>query len=143
MLDHRNSGGVRPVRLFSTAQDRRIARFQAQRSHINGDIRTRFINHANHAQRHATTLQTQTAIQQTTVNHLPDRVSEITHLAYIVSNRFQTRWRQCEAIKHRFAQAIFTRLFNILCVRAEDAFRLRFQFISNGFQHAVFFATGE
>ncbi|MPN55758.1 hypothetical protein SDC9_203442 [bioreactor metagenome] len=142
-MDNRHGGGVRPVGLFPTAQDRGIAGFQAQGGNVNGDVWARFINYANHAQRDATTLQTQTAVQQPTVNHLPDRVGEITHLAYIVSTRFQTRWRQGQAVEHRIAQAVGSRLLNILYVCAEDAFGLRFQLISNGFQYAIFFATGE
>ena len=56
LLDHLHRGGVGAPGLFPAAQDRRVAGFQTQGGDVDRHVRTRFINHANHPQRHATTL---------------------------------------------------------------------------------------
>ena len=40
-------------RLGAAAQDRRVARFEAQRGGVGGDVRPRFVDDADHAERHA------------------------------------------------------------------------------------------
>ena len=54
-----------------------------QGSHIDGDVMTGFINHPHHAQRHAAAFDAQTAVKQTAVDHLADRIGQVAHLANI------------------------------------------------------------
>ena len=85
-LNHFHRGGIGAPGLFPAAQNRGIAGFQAQGSNIDGDVRTGFINHPHHAQRHAAAFDAQTAVQQTAVDHLANRIGQIAHLANIVRN---------------------------------------------------------
>jgi hypothetical protein len=89
MTFHRR--GVGAPGLFPAAQNGSVTGFQAQGGDIHRHVWTGFINHADNAERHAATLQTQTAVEQPTVNHLPYRVGQIADLTNIVGDAFQAR----------------------------------------------------
>ncbi|MOA26526.1 hypothetical protein D3C78_1473250 [compost metagenome] len=106
LLNHFDGGGVGAPCLFPPAQNGSVAGFQAQRGDVNGDVWTRFINNANHAKRHAATFKTQAAVEQPTVDHLPNRIGKVTHLTHVIGDAFQARRVQRQTIQHCFAQAV-------------------------------------
>ena len=142
LLNHFHRRGVGAPGLFTAAQNSRVAGLQAQRGDIDGHVRPRFINHADHSQRHATTFDTQAAIQQTAVNHLADRIRQATHLTHVIGDAAQARRRQRQAIEHRVAQTVGTGVAEVFGVGAQDLFGLRFQIISNLVQNLIFLAAG-
>ncbi len=79
----------------------RITGFQTQRSHINGNVRTRLIDNANRPTARGDA-QTQAAVSRR--RRSPARPGRQDYrLAHIVSNRFQGARGQRRAVQHRFA----------------------------------------
>ncbi len=64
-------------------------------------------------------------------------------LAHVIRDAFKTFGRQGQAVEHCLAQAIVTRVGQILFVGEQDLLRLCFQIISDFFQNAVFLAAGK
>ncbi len=91
LLDHFYRCGVGAPGLFPAAQDRGITGFQAQGGDINSHVRARFVDYADHPQRHAATFDAQAAVQQSAIDHLPDRIGQAAHLTHVVGNAFQAR----------------------------------------------------
>ncbi|MNS63647.1 hypothetical protein D3C72_967480 [compost metagenome] len=143
LLDDVNGGRVGSPRLFAPAQNGGVTGFQAQGGDVDGHVRARFINHADHTEWDAATLDAQTAVEQPAVNHLPHRIGEVADLAHVIRDAFKTCGRQSQAVEHCLAQTIVTRVGQILFVGEQDLLRLCFQIISDFFQNAVFLAAGK
>ena len=128
---------------FAAAQDHRIPGFQTQRGNIHCDIRTRFINHTDHAQRDTAALKTQSAVQHTAVNHFPDRICQLTYFTHISSNAFQARLSQQQTIKHRLRCPLLTGFGNIEFIGSKDRGAVLLQQIGNTGQCPVLLFSGE
>ena len=85
-------------RLAAAAQNAGVARFQAQRSGIHGYIGARFVNNANHAQRHAHFADAQTVGAQAEFVHFAHGVGQRGDLMQALYHGFQAAFADFEAV---------------------------------------------
>ena len=68
-LDEAHDATVRVVGILATLQQTSIARLEAKREHVEGDVRTGLIDNTDYAERHTHTLQVETVWQHHMFQH--------------------------------------------------------------------------
>jgi hypothetical protein len=88
-------------RLRTAAQNRRVARLQAQRGGVDRHVRTRFIDDADHAERHAHLTDLNAAWPVLQIADLTNRIGQRGDLPQAFNHRLQRLVRQRQAIDKR------------------------------------------
>ena len=96
---HQRAIGVQ--RLAAAAQDDGIACFQRQPGHVHRDVGARFVDHAQHAQRHALLVDLQTVGQGGRLEDLAHRIGQRGDIALIGGDALQPRFVQQQPIDQR------------------------------------------
>ena len=100
-----------PVKAW--AQDRGIARLQAQRRGVGGDVRPRFVNDADHAQRDAHPADLDAGGAALHVADFTDRIGQGGDLFQSQCHGFDALFRERQAVDHRPIEAIGCRLCDV------------------------------
>jgi hypothetical protein len=91
---------------LAAAQDRRVARFQAQRRGVRRDVGPRFVNDADHAQRHAHPAHLDAGGAALHVADFADRIGQGGDLFEAQRHGFDALGGQCQAVDHRRVEAV-------------------------------------
>ena len=113
----------RAVRIRAAAQDRGVAGLQAQRAGIGGDVRTAFIDHADHADRRADPLDGH-AVRTLPFGHdLADRILELCDHLKPLGHRGDAAVVEGEAVEERAGDAGGLGLGHVAFVGGENVRR--------------------
>ncbi len=112
--------GVGVGRRGGAAQDDRVARLQAQRGGVDGDVGARLVDDGDDAERHAHLAHVEAVGQAVAVDHLADGVGERGDLAHRARDRADARLVQAQAVEQRVADVGFARELHVALVGRED-----------------------
>ena len=119
-LEGRGERAIALDRLGTAAQDRGVARFEAERGRIGRHIRPGFKNDADHTNRNAHFADVQAVWTRPLGQQLAHRVWQSRHLGHGVGDALQALRVEREAVNHRAGEAVFTRPGQIDRIRGED-----------------------
>ena len=119
-LDQRGDCAVAANGLGAAAQDRGIARFKAQRRRVGGHVRTRFVDDADDAQRHAHLAHLNPARAELELADLADRVGQGGDLFNAFGHRLDALLAQGEAVEQSGLQPGGSCRGDILGVRSKQ-----------------------
>jgi len=111
-------------RFRAAAQDGCVAALDAQAGRIHRHVRTRFIDDADHAQRHAHLADLDASRAVFHVRNFTDRVGQCDDLFESLGHRCDRLVRQRQAVQHRFREAVGFRCVQVLAVRFAQRFRV-------------------
>ena len=129
---HRQPGGRQPrckrvaqtlvtVNGFRTAsQNHRIARLQAQRRRFDRHVRSRFINHAYDAQRHAHGANIDARWHRTHIRHSADRIGQRRHLGEPLLQHIELRGRQRQPVEQSGFEPTLASLLQVHFIRRQN-----------------------
>ena len=123
------AGRVRAFR--PAAQDRRIARAQAKRAGIGGDVRAAFIDDADHAEGHSHPRNIEAVRPLPPGEFLANGVGQAGHGFDAGGNALQPRRIQRQPVQHGRVQPFFPRSLHVLLIRRQDLGCVR----ANGARH--------
>ena len=119
-LDQRGDRAIAANGLGAAAQDRGIARFKAQRRRVGGHVRTRFVDDADNAQRHAHFSDLDAARAELELADFADRIGQSGDLFNAFSHRLDALLAQGEAVEQSGLQPCGPCCGNILGIRGEQ-----------------------
>ena len=127
--------------LRAAAQDRRIARLEAERPGVRGDVRARFVNHADHAERHAHARDVE-AVRALPARQLgADRVVEPGDRLEPGGHRLDAHRIQRQAVEQRCPQAALLRRRHVFGVGGQEFVLSVAQAVRCGAERPIFQRT--
>ena len=111
-------------RFGAAAQDRGVARLQAQPRGVGGDVRARFVNDADHAERHAHLAHLDARRPVAQFDDLADRIGKLRDLPQAVGHGRDALVREREAIDRSFVEPGSARGFEVARVGREQRLRV-------------------
>ena len=136
-----NQIGVK--RLAAAAQDHRVARLETDSRRIDGHIRARFVNNADHAQRNADLGDFEAVGTDSRRQHAPDRIVLGGDHAQPVGHLLNPAVGQGQPVDHRRCKTGLFRLFKVLGIGGFDRLRGLFDPAGHHLQAAVFLVGRE
>ena len=124
--------------LRAAAQDRRIARLEAERPCVRGDVRARFVNHADHPERHAHARDVQPIRALPARQLRADRVVEPGDRLEPGGHRLDAHRIQRQAIEQRCPQAALLRRRHVLGVGGQEFALSGAQAVRSGAERPIF-----
>ena len=112
--------GRRLETLGTAAQDRRIARLEAQRARIRGDVGARLVDHADDAQRHAHAADGEAVRARPFVHAGADGVGQRRDRVQPLRHRLHARVVEGQPVEKRALDAALPRALHIGCVGVEN-----------------------
>ncbi len=125
--------------LAATAQQRRIARAQAECSRIGGNIGTAFVNNADQPDRDAAAHQCHAGRRGRTVDFFSDRIRQGGHVLDCGRYALQTGAVELQPVEHRSRKAARLSGADILGVGSQDSFLCRADCCGSGDKGGRFF----
>ncbi len=128
---------VRAHRFGAAAQDRRIARLEAQRGGVGGHVRPRFVDYADDAERHAHSADLDAGRTVFELGDLTHRIGQCRDLAQTLGHRGDAFRVQRQPVDECLVVAGGARSRDIASVRCEQQARIAFDRRRRGFQRRV------
>ena len=119
-LQRCRDGGVGMDRFRSAAQDHRVAGLQAQRGGVGRHVRACFVDHRDHAQRHAHALDMDSVGPVVGTGDLAHGVRQLRHFAHGSGDALQACRIEPQSIQHGAADAFCGGRFDIACIGGQD-----------------------
>jgi hypothetical protein len=119
------------------AQDGRVTRLEAQAGRFQGDVGTRFIDDADHPQRHAHLADLDAARSSAQAVDLAHRIGQRRDLMKPFDHRLQARLIQRQAIEQRGIEAVFATTLEVTGIRRQDCLAGLVQALGHGQQGTV------
>ena len=111
---------VRMERLAPAAQDHGVARLEAERRRVDRHVRSRFVDHRDHAERDRHLSDAQTVGAHAVVRDPADRIGQRDHVVQALDHVRPFSVRDPEPVSHRVGHALLGGLGDVLRVRLHD-----------------------
>ena len=125
-------------RLGAAAQNRRVAGFETQRGGVDRHVRPRFVNDADHAERHAHLADLDAGRAELEAADLADRIGQRRHLPQAFDHRVQRLVGERQAVDERGVVALLARAGEIARVRFLQRGAIALDRVRHRFERRVF-----
>ena len=129
--------------LLAAAQHAGGARLEAQRRRVHGDIRTRLVDDADDAHRHALDADFESVRRDLHAGDLADRIGQGCHLTAAVRNALNARIVQRQTVDQTLVQTVFASGCDVQCIGGLDVLLVCNQCVRDCVQRTVLFQCAQ